>query len=197
MRSSIQIGFIVLSLCALGLMISPNAGAAETLVPSSEYPDACGPGKLASQPCHRWYSLAKKTQPDACLDRPGAQACGRWFAVMQEPMAPIVLRDVQFDFDSSQIKPESHRALNKEVTTLKGHKDAKIKIVGYTDSQGDKEYNQRLSEARANAVMEYFIQRGVAPDRMVTKGEGEALPVADNSTETGRAENRRTEMYLR
>ena len=71
-----------------------------------------------------------------------------------------------------------------------------ITIVGYTDSLGDPVYNQKLSEDRANAVMQYFIQKGIAADRMKALGKGKSLPIADNKTDAGRAQNRRVEIQF-
>jgi len=180
---------VALALCTLGLAFSTPAYAWRSAAPIIEQPQACGTGSNGSAPCHRWYSLNQKRAPDACMGRSGSkEACSRWFAVQT--------LDVKFDFDSAKIKPESYRVLDKEVAKMKRNNRAKVTIVGHADAQGNSHYNKRLSKARANSVMKYFIQQGISPSRMATSAKGETLPVASNSTSEGRAENRRTELYL-
>jgi OmpA-OmpF porin, OOP family len=69
-----------------------------------------------------------------------------------------------------------------------------ITIVRHTDSDGNDAYNQKLSEARATSVMQYFLQKGIPANRMQAIGKGEAAPIADNKTEAGKAQNRRIEI---
>lgn len=195
MYPHIKIYLLALSLLTVGLTINSHAEAGETLLPVAEHPDACAMGRAATMPCTRWYSLANKPDPDACLDRPGQQPCRRWF-VAPKPPELIAMRDVYFNTDSSKIRPSSYPTLNREAAKIKKQRQAKVEIIGNTDSTGPKAYNQKLSEARANAVMEYFIQQGISPSRLATTGVGDNNPVADNSTPAGRAQNRRTEMIL-
>lgn len=107
----------------------------------------------------------------------------------------VTLKNVFFDFDRSELKPESFVELNKLADYLM--KNAiRIEIGGHTDDQGSEEYNDRLSENRAKAVYDYLIQKGIPAERLQYKGYGMRLPVADNSTEEGRAANRRTEFKI-
>lgn len=108
----------------------------------------------------------------------------------------IVLRGIHFDFDKYNIKPEWVPVLDEGVEILKKHPDIKIIIEGHTDSIGTDEYNQKLSERRAKAVFDYFVSRGISPERMKTVGFGESQPKADNSTAEGRAINRRVELKV-
>lgn len=108
----------------------------------------------------------------------------------------IVLRGVNFDFDKSDIRPDSRPVLDEAIATLKENPDIRVSIQGHTDSQGTEEYNMKLSERRANAVYRYLVAGGIAPDRMEVVGMGESQPVADNSTESGRAQNRRVELVI-
>ncbi len=72
----------------------------------------------------------------------------------------------------------------------------RVELSGHTDNQGTEEYNQRLSEARAEAVFAWLVKEGIAESRLVAKGYGELQPVATNETPEGRAENRRTELKV-
>ena len=108
----------------------------------------------------------------------------------------IILRGVNFDFDKSDIRPDSRPVLDEAITTLKENPGIRVSVQGHTDSQGTEEYNLKLSERRANAVYRYLVAGGISPDRMEVVGVGESQPVADNSTESGRAQNRRVELVI-
>jgi len=101
---------------------------------------------------------------------------------------------VLFDFDRYDIKPETYPLLNEVVTILKKNPRTKIEIEGHTDNVGSAEYNQRLSEKRAKAVMDYLVKNGIDPERLSDRGYGLTRPVASNDTEEGRAKNRRVEL---
>jgi len=73
---------------------------------------------------------------------------------------------------------------------------AKYEISGHTDSDGSVSDNMKLSKDRAVAVMNYLIEKGISSDRLIAKGYGESIPISDNETEEGRADNRRTEVKL-
>ncbi len=103
---------------------------------------------------------------------------------------------INFDFDKAEIKPEFEPDLKKAAEFISEHKDVPyILIEGHTDSIGDAAYNQQLSARRAEAVKHYLIENyQINPQRLVTRGRGESNPVADNSTEEGRYQNRRVEI---
>jgi len=103
---------------------------------------------------------------------------------------------INFDFDKAEIKPEFEPDLKKAGDFVqKNQKVPYILIVGYTDSTGEADYNQQLSERRAQAVRQYLIDTfGVEPKRLIAQGGGETNPVASNDTEEGRAQNRRVEI---
>ncbi len=71
-----------------------------------------------------------------------------------------------------------------------------LEISGHTDNVGDEEYNQELSLKRANAVVNYLVKNGISSDRFKTKGYGFSMPIADNDTESGRQQNRRSEIKI-
>ena len=79
---------------------------------------------------------------------------------------------------------------------FKNNPDTNINIYGHTDSKGTDEYNQSLSERRANSVVNYLVSLGLVKSRLYAMGVGEKEPVADNNTDTGRAKNRRVEFAI-
>ncbi|MDX1592604.1 MAG: OmpA family protein [Gammaproteobacteria bacterium] len=110
-----------------------------------------------------------------------------------EMMAPERMElKVLFDFDSAQIRPQYHAALGDVSAFMKKHKSAVATLEGHTDSIGTNQYNQGLSERRANSVRDYLVKNeGIAADRIKTVGYGESRPVATNETREGRQKNRR------
>lgn len=106
---------------------------------------------------------------------------------------PSVLLPVLFEFDSATLRPEA-KALLSEVhksITSSGLRGFNLLLEGHTDDVGLASYNQALSARRAATVKRFLVSRGVAPDRLVTAGVGEARPVAPNYSEDGRSRNRR------
>ena len=113
-----------------------------------------------------------------------------------EVNAAIVLKNIFFDINKYDLKPESQIELDKVIQLLNENPTLKIEISGHTDNTGKSADNLTLSNNRAKAVVDYLISKGIAAQRLYYKGYGETKPVADNSTEQGRALNRRTEMKV-
>jgi outer membrane protein OmpA-like peptidoglycan-associated protein len=105
-----------------------------------------------------------------------------------------ILKGVNFDYDKSNIKPESYPVLDENIALLKSRPKMTITIVGHTDNNGGAAYNQKLSVSRANAVMQYFLEHGIPAGRMKMLGKGQFVPIADNKTDAGKALNRRIEI---
>jgi outer membrane protein OmpA-like peptidoglycan-associated protein len=103
---------------------------------------------------------------------------------------------ITFEVDESDIRPSFYEVLNSVVLVVKEFDKTVIEISGYTDSTGDDNYNQLLSERRAESVGAYLKAQQVAPGRVVTRGFGERMPVASNDTNEGRQQNRRVEIKL-
>jgi len=103
---------------------------------------------------------------------------------------------ISFDFNSAAVKPEFRPVLDQVAQTLASYQSTFVDISGHTDSIGSDAVNQRLSEQRAQAVADYLGYRGVNSARMATRGFGKAYPIASNTTEQGRADNRRVEIKL-
>ncbi len=112
------------------------------------------------------------------------------------PGAKIVLHNIFFPFNQSEIEDESVIELEKLVLFLNQNPQVKVEISGHTDSIGSEEYNRILSQRRAEAVVLFLIHQGISAERLISKGYGSTEPVAENDTETGRALNRRTEMQI-
>ncbi|HEX2846532.1 MAG TPA: OmpA family protein [Chitinophagaceae bacterium] len=102
-------------------------------------------------------------------------------------------KKVQFLSGSATLTKAAKAELDKGATILSEHPEIKISIEGHTDNTGKEASNQKLSEKRADAVKAYFVQKGISADRLVTVGYGQSMPIADNKTVKGRAENRRVE----
>ncbi len=110
--------------------------------------------------------------------------------------ASIVLRNIFFDFNKYEVKPESQVELDKVAQLLQDNPTVKIQIAGYTDNVGNAADNLKLSQNRAKAVVAYLTAKGIDAKRLSAKGYGETVAVADNKTEEGRAQNRRTELKV-
>lgn len=108
----------------------------------------------------------------------------------------IILRGVNFDNDSAEIRADARPILDEAVATLKRYPQLKVEVAGHTDSRASEAYNLDLSQRRAQAVMDYFVQMGIEAGRLSAKGYGESQPIADNATVEGRAANRRVELRI-
>ena len=101
-----------------------------------------------------------------------------------------------FDTGKSTIKAQSAAVLGDIIKILKEYPTAKFTVEGHTDSVGSEDLNQKLSDARANAVKEYLVQNGIDAFRLSALGYGESRPIDTNATRKGRANNRRVEINL-
>lgn len=108
----------------------------------------------------------------------------------------IRLNNIFFDTGKSELRPESGPELDRLVTTLNDSPKMAIEVRGHTDNTGSNELNAKLSQDRADAVREYFISKGIEPDRVASKGFGETKPVVTNDTDEGRQQNRRVEFVI-
>jgi outer membrane protein OmpA-like peptidoglycan-associated protein len=104
--------------------------------------------------------------------------------------------NITFKSNSAELDPSFYKVLNSVNLVVKKYNKTVVEIAGHTDSTGAPDYNQKLSERRANSVAQYLESQGLANNRVVTVGAGESRPVADNTTPEGRQANRRVELTL-
>jgi len=119
------------------------------------------------------------------------------------PPAPVyekmtVSAEALFDHDKSVLKAEGKEALQElgDAIKAKGARVVDIDVIGHTDSDGSEEYNQALSERRAQSVSDYLVSEGVDPNIIDVSGQGELNPAASNATKEGRALNRRVDIHV-
>jgi OmpA-OmpF porin, OOP family len=112
------------------------------------------------------------------------------------PNVTIVMNNVFFDFDKSFLKAESGPELDRVAAMLSDKGTMEIEIAGHTDNVGAEKYNMSLSERRAKTVLEYFVKKGIARERMKVQFFGETKPIDTNDTEEGREKNRRVEFKI-
>lgn len=108
----------------------------------------------------------------------------------------IIMHGILFDVDKATLKPESMGSINQIYNLLKKDPSLKFEIDGHTDNTGDAAHNLTLSQQRADAVKTQLVKMGIDAGRLTTKGFGDTVPIADNSTPEGKANNRRVE-FLR
>ena len=136
---------------------------------------------------------------DKCPDVPGVapDGCPKKYNLVVVTAQKIELKQtVFFDFNKASIKSVSFALLNEVAQAMVDNPTINVEIGGHTDSVGNDASNLKLSQARAESVRTYMIKRGIASDRMVPKGFGENVPIADNRTEAGRSQNRRVEFLI-
>jgi outer membrane protein OmpA-like peptidoglycan-associated protein len=104
--------------------------------------------------------------------------------------------DTSFNTNSTDIKPGFHTTLDKIADVVARYGKTTLTVAGHTDDVGAAQYNQGLSERRAHAVAQYLEKKRVQPVRLAIVGKGEAMPIDSNTTEGGRAANRRVEIYV-
>jgi len=108
----------------------------------------------------------------------------------------VVIDGVNFETNNAVLTEQAKRVLDGSAETLSRFPKVRIEIHAHTDNQGDEAYNLELSQARATAVVEYLISKGLPKDRLFARGFGESRPIATNKTSEGRAKNRRVELSI-
>lgn len=133
------------------------------------------------------YEIASyMDQQEQQLNAVAAQSQAMSVSRTQNVLTATFKADALFDFDSAILKPGAFAEIDRVARVLNDYPQTVVRVEGHTDSQGTEEYNQRLSERRANAVKNALIQRGIHPQRIVALGFGESMPISSND-----AQNRR------
>ncbi|MEI6125265.1 MAG: OmpA family protein [Pseudomonadota bacterium] len=114
----------------------------------------------------------------------------------QDILAITFKADFMFDVNSATIKPGAYAEIDRISLVLNKYPQTKMRIEGHTDSAGSEDYNQKLSEKRAESVKNALVVRNVDPARIETIGLGESSPVASNDTESGKQQNRRVKVVI-
>ncbi|KUO59095.1 hypothetical protein APF79_10760 [bacterium BRH_c32] len=130
---------------------------------------------------------------------------GNWFAhaekleIKKEEIAvgtTFQLNNVYFDFNKSTLLADSYDELDRVVKFLTDNAKVEIEISGHTDNVGADKYNMELSQKRADATKAYIVSKGIASNRITTKGYGKTKPLTSNATDAGREQNRRVEFTI-
>jgi outer membrane protein OmpA-like peptidoglycan-associated protein len=200
MKKLAVVSFTLFSLFALAV----TSRAEGTLIPQGN------PGCNGNN-CTRWYELTENPDPTACLyvrrdlvRRELANRCGRWYSVGEAPPPPrveakkiVIDQMVHFDFNKYNIKSDSYAILDDVANVLQKNPHVKkVRVEGHTDGIGSDSYNQKLSQRRAESVVDYLVKKGVSPSRLEAVGYGKTRPIATNKTAAGRAQNRRVEFNV-
>jgi OmpA-OmpF porin, OOP family len=136
---------------------------------------------------------------DKCPEDPGVHpdGCPKKYTLVEVKKDRIdIKQQVHFATGKSMVRPDSRALLNQVVQVLNDYPKMRVSIQGHTDSQGGEALNMRLSQERAEAVREYLVEKGVAPERLEALGYGPTKPIATNRTAKGRSLNRRTEFRI-
>lgn len=129
--------------------------------------------------------------------RQGLQGTGVDVNRVGDEIQLIMPGSITFATNEDRIDPSFHETLNNVANILRQYDQTLIEVEGHTDSTGSLQYNQQLSERRAQSVAQYIINSGVSPMRVTTRGFGPSMPVASNDTPHGRSLNRRVEIKIR
>jgi len=175
--------------------------------------DACPdqPGPPNEDPRKNGCPLPKDTdgdgipdEVDACPLEPGdmdpdpeKNGCPKYIRRVKGSNEIQILKRIEFEFDKSTILPVSYPILDEIYDLVHANPAIKLlSIEGHTDNQGTPDYNQRLSDDRASAVLNYLQKKGLDPSRMTATGYGLTKPIATNDTDEGRQKNRRVEFHI-
>jgi OmpA-OmpF porin, OOP family len=170
-------------------------------VPDAEdkCPDVAGPRERGGCPVLDRDKDGFADDVDRCPDEPGVapDGCPRKYTLVEVKKDRIVIKQqVHFATAKWKVLPDSFALLDQVVQVLKDQPAMRLSIEGHTDSVGGEAMNMKLSQARAEAVRDYLVKKGVDTERLEAVGYGPTKPIASNKSETGRAQNRRTEFRI-
>jgi OmpA-OmpF porin, OOP family len=151
--------------------------------------------QVATEKQARQDTRAQAVVRDAQLDAVVAQLAALKARETEQGLV-LTVSDVFFEFDRADLKPGAMQELAQVASFVRDHPDRDVVIEGHTDSFGTDAYNADLSQRRAQSVRAFLIAQGVDPSRLVARGFGESFPIASNTDESGRQQNRRVEMLV-
>jgi OOP family OmpA-OmpF porin len=169
-----------------------KAGYATKVIPVNTLTNASQDTLLSPEICLQSTVKVKPIAPPVVVNKPEIPAVGK----------PVILKDVLFDFNKATLRPETKKALDYVVKLMLDNPTFKIELAAYTDAIGGKAYNLKLSQARAQACVNYIVSKGVNRAQIIAKGYGSAKPIAPNKLPNGkdnpegRQLNRRTEFTI-
>ena len=162
-------------------------------------PNIAGQAKYNGCPIPDTDDDGVNDEEDSCANEPGIPELHGCPPVTKEVKAAVDMaaKNIFYKLGSFELLPASYVALDEVVRILNENPDLLLDIEGHTDSVGSSYINKQLSAKRASAIFNYLVSKGIDPNRIMTIGYGSEKPIADNSTEEGRAKNRRVEMKLK
>jgi peptidoglycan-associated lipoprotein len=181
----------LMSVLLAGLMITGCARRPATVAASAAAPAA------ASSPAPAPAPSAPSAAPAPPAPAPAAAPAPAPRPVPKEFMAVAALKEVYFDFDKYDIRPEDAKTLGANATWLKSNGDNLVLIEGHCDERGTNEYNLALGERRAKATMNYLVSQGIQANRITIISYGEERPVCTEKTEACWAKNRRANFLVK
>ena len=170
---------------------------------SDNCPNEAGPAANSGCPWADTDGDGVLDKDDQCKNEVGTVANNGCPEVAAAPSAEVMAtlnnyaRTILFDSAKSSFKQETYSVLQAMTAILKEYPESNFTLEGHTDSDGSKASNQKLSERRANAVMDYLVSNGISANRLVAAGFGEEYPIDSNATRAGKKNNRRVEVKLR
>lgn len=165
--------------------VAPDVSATEVAKETPPCPDRDGDGV--------------PDQVDRCPDVPGTTAafgCKNYEKIVVKPDKLELKEKLYFAWDQATIQEESYPALDEVVQALKDNQQFRVQVEGHSSSDGADDHNQSLSSRRADAVVEYLVARGIAKERLGSKGFASSAPRDTNATAAGRENNRRVEFVV-
>ncbi|WP_017258191.1 OmpA family protein [Pedobacter arcticus] len=183
---------LALSLSLVALFYSSCKSKKPVVKPQEEIVEVAPPAKPA-EPVKE-VDTDGDGVPDSIDECPEVKGDASNNGCPKEEMKVYDYKNIQFEFNSSVLKTSSYAVLETIAQQIKTSGKTKFLVNGHSSAEGTEQRNMALSVDRANAVKAYLVNNGVASSRLITKGYGEAQPVADNATESGRVLNRRVEI---
>jgi OOP family OmpA-OmpF porin len=175
-----------------GAAVKDGSGAC--VVTSGQVLPECAGPKAPAAPAPAAPAKPAAPAAPAAPATPAAPAAPAPSSVRQ---AIVIQADALFDFDKSVLRPDGKKSIDDALAKISGVDLEMVIATGHTDSIGTEQYNQRLSERRAQAVKDYLVSKGIPASKVTTIGKGESQPVATNKTKEGRQKNRRVDIEFK